>query len=171
MSSIRKTSAGRQTPEKSTRPSASRGVGPGGAAGKGLRLANELAFPAFDGSSLVAGVWAVPTVCAPNQIPPVVANAATQLKARCFILVQDYTGDPVRMQPSAYLDIFTAWPSGLPKVLVHQLLEVAKRPNGALVVEGKQLHHLDATDVLHRIDPELSVEDAGPAHAAWAAEF
>src|SRR5579862_777955 len=97
MSSIRKTSAGRQTPEKSTRPSASRGVGPGGAAGKGFRLANELASPAFAGSSPAAGVWAVPGVCVPNQIPPVVANTAIQLKARCLILVQNYTGDLVRM--------------------------------------------------------------------------
>jgi hypothetical protein len=133
MSSISETSAGRQTPEKSTRPSASRGFGPGGAAGKGLRLANEFAFPAFDGSSPAAGVWAVPVVCALNQIPPVVANAAIQLKARFFIVVQDYTGDPVRMQPSVYLDSTRSLRGpGLLKVLVRQLLEGAQRPNGAV---------------------------------------
>jgi len=42
-------------------------------------------------------------VCAPSQIPPVVANAAIQPKARRFILVQHYTGDLARMHASAPL--------------------------------------------------------------------
>src|SRR5262249_52000438 len=50
MSSIKKTSAGRQSPEKSKRPSASRGGVPSGAVGKGFRFAKEFAFPAFEGS-------------------------------------------------------------------------------------------------------------------------
>jgi hypothetical protein len=34
----------------------------------------------------------------------------------------------------------------LPKVLVHQFLEVAQRPDGAVIVERQHLHHLDGTD-------------------------
>jgi len=59
----------------------------------------------------------------------------------------------------------------LSQVLVDQLLEIAQRPDGALVVERQDLHHHDAADVLHGIDPELGVVDAGPAEAARAAEL
>src|ERR1700722_20092503 len=58
----------------------------------------------------------------------------------------------------------------LPEVLINQFLEIAQRTDGAIVVEGKQLHHLDAADVLYRINPELGVVDARPTHAAGAAE-
>src|SRR5205807_1595817 len=47
-------------------------------------------FPAFDGSSAAGGAWALPVVCVPNQIPAVVANAAIQPKARCFIVVPSW---------------------------------------------------------------------------------
>jgi hypothetical protein len=40
-----------------------------------------------------------------------------------------------------------AWCSPwLPKVLVHQFLEVAQHPDGAVIVERQHLHHLDGTD-------------------------
>src|SRR5258708_4534789 len=58
----------------------------------------------------------------------------------------------------------------LPEVLVDQLLEVAQRSDRAVVVERQHLHHHDAADVLHRINPELGVVNAGPTHASWAAK-
>ena len=61
--------------------------------------------------------------------------------------------------------------SMLLEVLVDQFFEVAQSANGAVVVEWEHLHHHDAADVLHRIDPELGVVDAGPAEAARAAEL
>ena len=59
----------------------------------------------------------------------------------------------------------------LSQVLVHRLLEIAQRSDGAVVVERQHLHHHDDADVLHRIDPELGVVDACPAHTARAAEL
>src|SRR5271168_1278887 len=59
----------------------------------------------------------------------------------------------------------------LPEVLVNQFLEAAEGPDSAVVVERQHLHHLHAADVFDRVDPELGVEDAGPAHAARAAEL
>jgi hypothetical protein len=44
-----------------------------------------------------------------------------------------------------------------------------QRADGTVIVEREHLHHLDAADVLHRVYPEFSVVDAGPAQAAWAA--
>jgi hypothetical protein len=54
--------------------------------------------------------------------------------------------------------------------LVHQPFEVTQRPDCPLVVERQQLHHLHGGDVPLRVDPELGVEDAGPAETARAAQ-
>ena len=61
--------------------------------------------------------------------------------------------------------------SWLAEVAVHQLLEVAQRPEGAFIIEGQLLHHLHGADVFHRINPELGIENARPTQAAGAAEF
>src|SRR5688572_11713263 len=53
---------------------------------------------------------------------------------------------------------------------VCRLFESPQRADGAVVVERQQLHHVHGADLLDRIDPELGVEDAGPAHASRAAE-
>src|SRR5260370_25938 len=60
-----------------------------------------------------------------------------------------------------------AW---LSQVLIDELLEVAQRPEGAVLIEGQLLHHLHGADVLHRINPELGIENARPTQAAGAAE-
>src|SRR5262245_53601688 len=49
----------------------------------------------------------------------------------------------------------------LPQFLVDDLLEAAQRADRALVVERELLHHVDAADLSHGIDPELGVEEAG----------
>ena len=59
----------------------------------------------------------------------------------------------------------------LVEALVHERFEIAQRSDGAVIVERQYLHHLNAADVLHGIDPELGVVNAGPAHAARAAEL
>src|SRR5262245_48291201 len=60
--------------------------------------------------------------------------------------------------------------SPLLQLPVHRFFESTQRADRAVVVERQQLHHVDAADLFHRIDPELGVEDAGPAHAPRAAE-
>jgi hypothetical protein len=42
--------------------------------------------------------------------------------------------------------------------MVYQLLKGAQRSEGAVVVERLHLHHHNAADVLHGIDPELGVQ-------------
>src|SRR3984885_1858938 len=59
----------------------------------------------------------------------------------------------------------------LSQVAIHQLLEVAQRSDGSIVVERQHLHHHDAADMLHRIDPELGVINTSPAHTARAAKL
>src|SRR4029078_9132426 len=53
---------------------------------------------------------------------------------------------------------------------INSLFEPSQRPDRAIVEKREQLHHVDATDVFDVIDPEFGIEDAGPAHAARAAE-
>jgi len=55
--------------------------------------------------------------------------------------------------------------------LVHQLLEVAQRSNGTLIVKRQHLHHHNDADMSLGIDPELGVVNTSPAHAAHAAEL
>src|SRR5690348_17036447 len=81
MSSMRKMSAGRQTPEKSILPPGSRGAGPEGVEGNGFRFANEFAFPedrVFEG----AGAWARPENCVQRQIRPVASTTLIELAWR-----------------------------------------------------------------------------------------
>src|SRR5262245_15213233 len=56
-------------------------------------------------------------------------------------------------------------------VPIDEFLEIAQRSNCAVVVKREELHHHDATDVACRIDPELSIENAGPAQAPRAPEL
>ena len=59
----------------------------------------------------------------------------------------------------------------LGQVFVHRLFEATQSTDCSIVVERQQLHHMYSDDVFNRIPPELRVEDAGPAHAAGAAEI
>src|SRR5262249_41476301 len=58
----------------------------------------------------------------------------------------------------------------LGQVFVYRLFEATQSTDCSIVVERQQLHHVNSADVFNRIHPELRVEDAGPAHAARAAE-
>src|SRR5215467_14049247 len=63
--------------------------------------------------------------------------------------------------------IYSLW---LGQIFIHRLFEATQGTDCSIVVERQQLHHVYSADVFNRIHPELRVEDAGPAHAARAAE-
>ena len=52
---------------------------------------------------------------------------------------------------------------------IDEPLEAAQEVDDVLVVGRQQLHENDGRDLLWRIDPEVRIEDAGPAQAAWSA--
>jgi hypothetical protein len=69
----------------------------------------------------------------------------------------------------------------LPDAAIHRGLELPQRTNGAVIVEGQDLHQQDAADLPLRVDPELGfmmpaqlrlparrqTSVSGPAAAIW----
>src|SRR5262245_9575813 len=73
-----------------------------------------------------------------------------------------------RSRENVHLKAHAGW-NGLPKPLVDEALEPAQQLHHLQVVCRQQLHHDDRGNAAGGIDPEMRVEDTGPAQASRAA--